>query len=165
MSPSRHDVFVSYAHADRPEWIRTLAENLHQLGFEVFLDEWEIAAGDSLVARMDLGLLAGAGVLIVTRQTFERPHVRAEYEAMAERSISGKLRLVAVLLDDVELPPLLGRLVYVDFRGADGEEYRRKLEELARALRGKPPSTTPVSLPCCGAWIRRRNRGCMRTFQ
>ncbi len=45
--PERYyDVFVSYARRDRPAWVEALAETLHQRGFEVFLDAWEIGAGD-----------------------------------------------------------------------------------------------------------------------
>ena len=51
------DVFVSYAHVDR-EWVRVLAENLHQSGLKVFYDEWEIAPGDVLVHKLDAGIRA-----------------------------------------------------------------------------------------------------------
>jgi TIR domain len=46
--------FISYSHADR-EWVRVLAENLHQSGIDLIYDEWEIGAGDVLVHKLDQG--------------------------------------------------------------------------------------------------------------
>jgi hypothetical protein len=134
----RFDVFISYAHRDRPEWVETLAENLHQMGFEVFLDAWEIGAGDVLVHKLDQGILeARHGVLVITKSYFERPFVQAEYAAIMHRAIKGQQRVIPIVVDDVEIPPLLAPTVRVDFRGADGPKYDQRLEELARALRGK----------------------------
>ena len=62
---------------------------------------------------------------------------------MMTRAIEGRQRLIPVLLDDVELPPLLASRVWIDFRGADGPEYERKVEELARALRGETLQRPP----------------------
>ena len=36
----QRNVLISYGHADA-NWVRTLAENLHQSGLDVFFDEWE----------------------------------------------------------------------------------------------------------------------------
>jgi len=142
----RYHVFISYARGDRPEWVQTLAENLHQQGFEVFWDAWEIGPGDVLVHELDRGLLESRhGVLVVTKTALDRPYVRAEYAAMMTRAIAGKQRLIPVLLDDVKLPPLLASRVWIDFRGADGPEYDRKLAELVRALRGEKPRGPPAA--------------------
>ena len=40
----QRDVFVSYAH-ENADWVRALAGNLHQLGLEVWFDEWDIVGG------------------------------------------------------------------------------------------------------------------------
>ncbi len=134
----RFDVFISYAHRDRPEWAETLAGNLHQMGFEVFLDAWEIGPGDRLVHKLDEAILKSRhGVLVITSSYFDRPFVKAEYEAIMHRAIQGEQRVIPLVVDDVEIPPLLAPTVRIDFRGADGPTYDRKLEELARALRGQ----------------------------
>jgi TIR domain len=60
------DVFISYSHADAA-WVHTLADNLHQLGLEVWIDRWRISPGDRFVHAIEQGLLkARNGVLIVT---------------------------------------------------------------------------------------------------
>jgi tetratricopeptide (TPR) repeat protein len=138
------DVFISYAHADQA-WVEVLAENLHQSGLEVFFDEWEIGPGDVLVHRLDEGLRARNGVLVVSPVALERPWVQQEYAAMVTRAVDKQLRLIPVLLKDAEMPPLLASRVWVDFRGADGPVYEARVRELVTALkgerRGPPPRT------------------------
>jgi hypothetical protein len=151
MSDEIRDVFISYAHAD-VDWVRALAENLHQAGLAVFYDEWDIAAGDVLVHKLDEGILKSRnGVLIASHASMLRPYARAEYAAMMTRAIAGEQRLIPVLLEDVEMPPLLASRVWVDFRNVDGPNYLARVRELVRALKGEqqgpPRRTGELSLP------------------
>ena len=76
------DVFISYARADH-DWVRALATNLHNLGLDIFFDEWEIGPGDVLVHRLDAGVLRSRhGVLVVSPAALARPWVQNEYAAM-----------------------------------------------------------------------------------
>ena len=145
------DVFISYAHADA-DWVRVLAENLHQQGLQVFFDEWEIGPGDVLVHRLDKGILNSRnGVLVVSPDSLSRPWVAEEYAAMITRAVAAKQRLIPVLLKDAELPPLLASRVYIDFRQVDGPLYDQRLKELVAALkgerRGPPPRTGELQPP------------------
>ena len=151
MADDVRDVFISYGRADA-DWVRTLAENLHNSGLEVFFDEWDIAAGDVLVHRLDEGILKSrSGALIVSPASLSRPYVQEEYAAMMTRAIAGKQRLIPVLLKDAEMPPLLASRIWVDFRNADGPDYLARVDELVRTLkgerRGPPPRTGGLSLP------------------
>jgi tetratricopeptide (TPR) repeat protein len=133
-------VFLSYAHSDA-EWTRKLADDLKRDGFGVFLDERDIAIGDELVKHIDQGLArASSGLIIYGRRTGESRWVAAEYAALAQRSIQHELRLAAVLLADVDLPPILSTRIAADFRSCRSEQdYRDRLDRLERALRGEPP--------------------------
>ena len=147
----RRDVFISYGHADA-DWVRTLAENLHQSGLDVFFDEWEIGPGDVLIHRIDAGLLASRnGILVVSPVSLTRPYVQAEYAALMARAIKRGQRLIPVLLKDAEMPPLLAARIWIDFRTADGPDYLSRVRELVRALKGEragpPPRTGELSLP------------------
>ena len=137
------DVFISYAHADGA-WVEVLAGNLHRAGLEVWFDEWEITAGDVLVHKLDQGILRSRnGVLVVSPTSMSRPILAEEYAAMWTRAVAGQQRLIPVLYQDAELPPMLANRVWVDFRGVDGPAYEAKIAELARALKderkGPPP--------------------------
>ena len=135
------DVFVSYGHEDAA-WVRVLAENLHRASFNVFLDEWELAAGDRVAGRLEEGIRRSVnGVLVVSPHALSRPWVREEYEALLRQAMQQpERRLIPVLYADAELPPFLANRLWVDFRGAGttGPEYEARLGQLVRALRGLP---------------------------
>src|ERR1041385_5664830 len=131
----RFDVFISYSHEDADQG-RRLAKSLYQAGLEVFFDEWEIAPGDVIAHKLDEGIRgSSAGVLICTRSPLSSEWVRAEYEQMVQQAIQLRKPLIPVLLERVDLPPILAGRRSIDFRGADGPEYERRVEELAAALR------------------------------
>jgi len=144
-------VFVSYAHADA-EWTRKLATDLKQDGFNVFLDQWEIGIGEPLVERIDEGLArASSGLIIYGRRTRESKWVATEYAAMARRAIERGMRLVPVLLADVELPSILSTRMGADFRDCQSEEdYRRRLDQLEQMLRRERPPEPPPFDPTEG---------------
>src|SRR5262249_61441854 len=66
------DAFVSYGHGDAG-WVRSLAENLERLGLRVFLDAWELVAGDLVAVKLQEGLArAGAVVFVVSPHSVGR---------------------------------------------------------------------------------------------
>jgi tetratricopeptide (TPR) repeat protein len=134
-------VFISYAHSDDAAWTRKLATELERDGFPVFLDEWDIAAGESLVGRLDEGLSsARAGLIVFSRSTANSPWVGKEYAALMDRELRGEVQLIPVLREDVQLPPFLTTYSWADFRYCRSDsEYRSCLGELERVLRGERP--------------------------
>jgi hypothetical protein len=147
MTEGGWDVFASYGHEDAG-WVRVLAGNLHQAGFDVFLDEWELVGGDRFAGRLEEGIRDSvSGVLVVSPHALSRPWVREEYEALLRLAVEqpGR-RLIPVLYADADLPPFLGNRLWVDFRGAGttGPEYEARLGELVRYLRGRAAADRPA---------------------
>jgi tetratricopeptide (TPR) repeat protein len=139
VSTATFDVFISYGHQDQA-WVLSLAENLHRAGLDVFLDAWEITPGDVVVHQLERGLLTSRnGVLVISPASVARPWVQQEYAVMVSRAVEGSQRLIPVLLGDVEIPPFAATRLWVDFRGADGPEYERRVRLLVAALRGERP--------------------------
>src|SRR5271166_2573298 len=141
------DVFVSYGHGDAG-WVRVLAANLHRAGFDVFLDEWELAGGDRVTGRLEEGIRGSAnGVLVVSPHSLLRPWVREEYEALLRQAVQEpeRRRLIPVLYADAELPVFLANRLWVDFRGAagTGPVYQTRLDDLVRYLQGRPAADRP----------------------
>jgi len=156
--PETYDVFISYSRADG-NTVRRLAENLHNVGLRVFLDDWEIGPGDVVTHHLDEAILNSRnGVLCVTPIALTRPWVQEEYAALLNRAVEKKLRLIPVLLADAELPAFLATRAWVDLRTADGPEYERRIRDLVAALKGERPAPPPrqdgVILPKPGTAFR-----------
>jgi tetratricopeptide (TPR) repeat protein len=144
MVASGYDAFLSYGHGDAV-WVHTLAGNLERLGLRVFLDAWELVAGDLIAVRLQQGLdTAGAVVFVVSAESVGRGWVNEEFAAAIAAATAGRQRLIPVLAGEVALPPLVASRVYVDFRHVDDPaEYETKIRELAAAIRGLPVAFRP----------------------
>ncbi len=137
----RWDVFVSYAHEDE-QWVQVLADNLHRVGLEVFLDQWEVVGGSRLSQRLQQGL-ASADV-VVSAAAVGKPCWQEEFAGAMAGVVAGVQRLVPVLVDEVPLPPFVAGRVYVDFRYVDAlAGYEARFAELVRAVRGLPVGDRP----------------------
>ena len=85
-----YDAFVSYGHGDAV-WVRTLADNLERLGLHVFLDAWELVAGDLIAVRLQEGLAAaGAVVFVVSPESVGRGWVNEEFAVAVAAAAGGR---------------------------------------------------------------------------
>ncbi|MGH6690032.1 MAG: toll/interleukin-1 receptor domain-containing protein, partial [Gammaproteobacteria bacterium] len=57
-------VFISYSHDD-VEWVRRFAEALRQQNVNVWLDEWQINAGEPLREAIEAGLRSSDAIVSV----------------------------------------------------------------------------------------------------
>ncbi|MFJ4242406.1 TIR domain-containing protein, partial [Streptomyces iakyrus] len=137
-------MFVSYAHEDEP-WARALAESLHRLGLDVWLDQWEVAGGDLVASRLQDGLAkAGAVVAVVSRHWMDSVWCREEYAAAVTAAVERGQRLIPALLREVTLPPFLASRLHVDFRHmASPQQYEELVKQVERAVRGLPSGQRP----------------------
>lgn len=133
--------FLSHNKADK-EVAREIAMFLAAEDVTVWFDEWEIAAGDSIVEKIDEGLTDCSHFLILWSEHAAKSNwVRRELQSALAKAISdGKPRVIPVCLDNSPLPSLLADIRYIRYRG--GKEADR--EELVRAVTGHGPSTTYI---------------------
>jgi hypothetical protein len=106
--------FMSYNSHDR-DVARSLGAQLKLVGADVWFDEWEIRAGDSIPGRVNEALAAVDTIVLVWSADADRSDwVRAELETAIARGIEDEtLRVVPVPLDETPLPALLRRLRHV----------------------------------------------------
>jgi hypothetical protein len=106
--------FISHASEDKVV-VRPMAEQLRARGVNAWLDEWEIQGGDSLVKKIFTEGIEEASVFIVmlSRTSVTKPWVREELDVGVVRKIEDEVRLIPVLLDDVEVPSSLRHLLYL----------------------------------------------------
>lgn len=142
-------VFMSHSSLDKLV-ARRLAVDLGTRGVKVWLDEWEIKPGDSIVERIGQAIVAAdALILLLSPASVESHWVRVELDVALFRQLERRrIAVIPVLIEACEVPPLLSDRKYVDFRG----NYEQGLCELLWALGGPCPNV-PLS------WIERRLLG------
>ncbi|MFD3621071.1 tetratricopeptide repeat protein [Streptomyces sp. NPDC058676] len=140
----RFDAFISYAHTDAP-WVSELADNLYRLGLDVWLDKWEMVAGQRVATRLQDGLAkAGAVVAVVSRRWVESGWCGEEFAAAVTAAVEHGKPLIPVVVGEVELPPFIASRFYVDFRhAASPAQYESLVRQLEQAVRGQPSARRP----------------------
>ena len=119
MSGRGVDFFVSHAGRDTG-WAEWLAWQLEQAGYRVELDVWDWAPGEDFVARMSAALESADRLLAVcTEAYFTSTYGGAELRAAFAGSAAAQGRIVPVLVEPVNLPPLYAPLIYLDLTGLD----------------------------------------------
>lgn len=86
----KFDVFISYAKEDNEKFVRPLAEELKNLGFKVWYDEFELSVGDSLRRKIDQGLSNSRyGVVVLSTSFFAKNWPQYELDGLVAREIQG----------------------------------------------------------------------------
>jgi tetratricopeptide (TPR) repeat protein len=132
-------VFLSYRSVNRG-WVLNLYDVLTEIGFHVFLDQYVLKPGDSLVGDLDEGLDSSqAGVLIWSSAAADSDWVKNEYTTMMGRATDDKsFHFVPVKIERVKLPAFANSKLFVDFtdypEGPNGGDLLR----LVYGMVGKP---------------------------
>ena len=102
-------------------------------GIDVWFDEWEIQAGDSIPGKLNEGLAAfDAFVLLWSSEANRSNWVRQELHTAVMRAVQdGSAKIVPCLLDGTPMPPLIS-----DRRGIDFSDLHLGVEELLGDLTG-----------------------------
>lgn len=117
--------FLSHSSLDKPDFVEPLAVALRERGVDAWLDRWELVPGDSLIQRIINEAVASTDLLIVvvSANSVNSRWVFQELDAGLIRRLKDGLRVIAVRLDEVELPLVLQTMLYIDAtRDAAGVE-------------------------------------------
>lgn len=130
-------VFLSHNHADKP-FVRLLAADIEASGVNVWLDEMELRAGDSLVLRISEALGAADYVLaFLSPHSIQSNWVRKELAVATTLGINGNQVMVVPLLlagiKNSDIPTFLIDQLYVDFR--QPPQYDSSFRVLLRRLK------------------------------
>ena len=108
--------FLSYNKADK-EIARSVGAHITLNGMDVWFDEWEIQAGDSIPGKLNEALAAfEAYILIWSCNANQSNWVRQElHTAIMKATTDGTARIIPCVLDRTPLPPLISDRRYVDF--------------------------------------------------
>ena len=116
-SPRGARLFISHSSVDK-EFVRGLAVDLAARGHQPWLDEWEILAGESITEKVSAGIEDADFLILVLSEAAVRSRwVEQEWQATHWNEINDrKVRVIPVLKDSCEIPPLLRTKKYVDMR-------------------------------------------------
>jgi hypothetical protein len=105
---------------------------------EVWVDESEIAVGDSIRRRIDEGIASSDRLIaVLSIAAVSSTWVNAKLDAALARSLADRTSfLLPVMREKVELPPLLRGIKYADF----SSDYDSGLAQLLSALGCEAPS-------------------------
>ncbi|MDP2856552.1 MAG: toll/interleukin-1 receptor domain-containing protein [Bacillota bacterium] len=134
-APRPHQVFISHNWGDK-EVARQLGAQLDSLGIGVWIDEAEINLGDSLLERISQAIDSVDYVLVLlSKNSIQSSWVQKEVQIAMTQEISGKrVKVFAVVLDDVTLPSYLVDKAYADLR--DMSNLPKVLSQIVRRVRG-----------------------------
>jgi len=110
-------VFISYSHKDR-EFATRLAANLVRNKANVWLDEWEVAAGESLIENIQSAIQgASALVAVFSKASVASVWCKREVTAAIQKELEERrVVVIPALLEDCEIPLFLRDKKYADFR-------------------------------------------------
>ncbi len=110
-------VFISYSHQDKV-FARNLAANLVKQKAHVWLDDWEVSAGESLIEKIQSALQdASALVVVLSKASVESVWCKKEVVAGIQRELEEKRTIVIpALVEKCDIPLFLRDKKYADFR-------------------------------------------------
>ena len=138
-------LYLAHASEDHHTLARPLAEKLMAAGIQVWFDEWEIRAGDSLRRKMEEGLASCTHFLVLlTPHSLNKPWVQTEIDAGFIRGVGGESRFIGVRvgLGVDQLSPFLRTLRCPEIRLESGDEVAGLIADIHDVSR-KPPLGTP----------------------
>lgn len=126
------NVFISHRKADDQE-AEQLANQIRAAGHQVWLDEWAIGLGDSIVEKMNEGL-EGATYVVVCYSSSGVTSAwmgREWYSALARQLNGAGVKLLPVRLTDGGPPAILADLRYADLV----KDWSKGVTELLKAIK------------------------------
>ena len=135
--------FISHNSKDKA-FARRLAQELREVGFEPWLDEWSIFAGESISGKVQSAIASSDYfIVILSPSSVGSNWVREELRAaLAIRLATKPDFILPILLQDCDLPLFLHDYKYVDFR----RSFRGALAEVIRALKKQQAVFEPLSV-------------------
>ena len=126
--------FLSHAHSDKDRFVRNFAERLFANGVQVWVDEWEMNPGDSLVQKLlEEGIKnAQAVIIVLSKSSIESKWVRVELDAAFVKRVENSTKIIPIVLDNVEVPETLRSTLYVKID--DLENYENAFQQVLRAI-------------------------------
>jgi len=139
-----YDIFISYrtTHSD---WVETLALNLKDLGYSLFLDQWELLPGQDFTVKI-YGALKNShcAILVASPDASDSGWVQDELNLMIRLKNSGSgFFFIPIFMGTFPDMPFLENVQAVDFEDSRPEVYRRAFQKLLCGIEQQSPGPDP----------------------
>lgn len=135
-------VFLSHASEDKERFVLQFATALRAKGVDVWLDQWEMLPGDSLVDKLfEEGIgQADAFLVVLSQNSVGKSWVMQELNTAIVDRIKRGTKLIPVLIDNVEVPKALTSTVWLHAEDtARAEDAARRVAAAVFGVHEKPP--------------------------
>ncbi len=135
LKPQREiKVFLCYSREDG-SYAKTLATDLTAKGYEVFLEEWSIDVGDSILSEIEKGLAAARVFIpIISKDFLSSAFCKEQWQAFYYGNRDKTGTIIPIVLDDSEVPPMLSGHKCIRKEGF-GSSYEEVLLAILKKLR------------------------------
>jgi tetratricopeptide (TPR) repeat protein len=124
--------FISYSSGDMRFVTRITNDLVAKSPIPIFFAPWDIAAGESLVEKIDTALSESDYFIpLLSRSFLASDWASTELRAATNMAIDKRITVLPVKIGECEIPPLLSHLKYVDFTNID---YDIALNNLVEAI-------------------------------
>lgn len=139
-----YDIFISHRSSNKA-WVETLARNLTQIGYQVFLDIW-MAGRISDPKTYNALQQCNKTILVATPEAIESGWVREEYDLMLSRQQQNRdFSFIPVVFNEALADcPFLSDIKVINFSTAD---YFDAFQHLVSHLGDKSGDNTDLALP------------------
>ncbi len=146
-----YDVFISYSHRNK-EWVRgELLPRLEAAGLKVCIDFRDFRPGAPSVTEMERAAETSRKTLLILTPEYLASDWTAFENIMLQMldPVNRTLRVIPVRLSEVELPPRIGAMTYIDF--ADPDDRAFAWTRLLQALDASTAGASPLRVYLCHA--------------
>src|ERR687895_41052 len=129
----RYDVFLSHSSKDKAV-VRDIAERLRADGLRVWLDDWEIRAGDNIPSKIEEGLeRSRVLVLCMSANAFGSDWAQLESHTFRFRDpLNKERRFIPLRLDETPIKGSLAQFLYINWLPDNREQSFAQLVEACR---------------------------------
>jgi predicted nucleotide-binding protein len=126
------ELFISYSSFDK-EIAQKIAKNLKRHGYNVWLDEWKIKVGDSIIDKIGKGIIESDFLLILlSKKSTASQWVKQELNVAKMKEINkNKVFILPILIEDCAVPSMISDKKYADIR----KSYRKGINEILKVLK------------------------------
>jgi len=111
------DIFISHSSLDKAEAVR-LAEALNSCSVDVWLDDWELEAGQSLTEEIARAMDRSRFIAILITANYNKTvWTKTEYKkALAREQSEGRTVMLPLIVGQAVIPSFIEDKLYVDLR-------------------------------------------------